>query len=124
MSTSTPVYLNISDIPSTSHHLHASINTLCHSGGISDLYEVVDAIWSIIINDADDLEANLVMDLARARWDVFNAEKALADCMVREHEVMANLMRITFKKYGFSHHEPAPSLQESLGCHHIMVQLD
>ncbi|KAG0698461.1 hypothetical protein DFH29DRAFT_1002835 [Suillus ampliporus] len=79
------------------------------------------------INDVDDLEANLVMDLARARRDVFNAEKALADCVVREHEVMANLskhksniskqklakadvgighMRIAFKKYGFSHHGP------------------
>ncbi|KAG0707628.1 hypothetical protein DFH29DRAFT_871613 [Suillus ampliporus] len=118
---------------------------MCHSGGISDLYEVVDAIRSMTINDVDDLEVNLVMDLARARQDVFNVEKVLADCVVREHEVMAYLskhksniskqklakadvgighMRITFKKYGFSHCRPAPSLQESLGCHHIMVQLD
>ncbi|KAG2156565.1 uncharacterized protein EDB93DRAFT_1247275 [Suillus bovinus] len=96
MSTSA-VHLNISDIPSTSHcplHLHANTNTLCQSGhGISDLYEVVDAIRSMVINDVDDLEVNLVMDLARARWDVFNVEKVLADCMVCEHEVMANLSK-------------------------------
>jgi hypothetical protein len=68
------------------------------------------------------------MDLARARRDVFDAEKTLADCIVREHEVMTSLskhksaiskrkldkadvglghMRITFRKHGLSHH-PAP----------------
>jgi hypothetical protein len=68
------------------------------------------------------------MDLARARRDVFNAEKTLADCIIREHEVMTSLskhkstiskrkldkadvglghMRITFRKQGLSHH-PAP----------------
>ncbi|KAG2741955.1 hypothetical protein P692DRAFT_20879624 [Suillus brevipes Sb2] len=150
MSTNAPVKLNISDLPSTSRcpvHWHASLNNMCHSGsGISDLYDIVDAIRSMTISDADNLEANLVLDLARARRDVVNAEKVLADCVVREHEVLANLskhksdiskqklakadvgiahMRITFQKHGLSHHGPAPSvLQESLECHHITVQLD
>ncbi|KAG1807239.1 hypothetical protein EV424DRAFT_1427933, partial [Suillus variegatus] len=135
MSTNTPVKLNISDIPSTSRcpavHWHPSLNNICPSGGgISDLYEIVDAIRSMTIND-DNLEVNLVLDLARARRDVFNAEKALANCVVREHEVMANLskhksdiskqklakadvgighMRITFQKYGLTHHGPAPNV--------------
>jgi hypothetical protein len=67
------------------------------------------------------------MELARAKRDVFRAEKSLADCVVREHEVMANLskfkssvseqkldkvdvglgyMRIAFKRHGLSHHTP------------------
>ncbi|KAG1796050.1 uncharacterized protein HD556DRAFT_1441885 [Suillus plorans] len=79
MSNSKPVHLNI------------SINPLCPSGAISDLYEVVDAIGSMTIYDIDDLEANLIMDLTRAKRDVFNAEKKLADCLLREHEVMASL---------------------------------
>ncbi|KAG2119697.1 uncharacterized protein F5147DRAFT_767167 [Suillus discolor] len=33
------------------------------------------------------------MDLARARRDIFRAEKALADCVVREHEIMVNLSK-------------------------------
>jgi len=82
------------------------------------------------IDDINNLEANLIKDLARARWDIFNAEKMLADCMVHEHEVMANLskhisdiskqkftkvdvgighMWNTFKKHGLSHHGPMPS---------------
>jgi hypothetical protein len=67
------------------------------------------------------------MDLARARRDIVNAEKKLADCIVREQEVMTSLsryksviskrkldkadvglghMRVTFKKHGLSH-QPA-----------------
>ncbi|KAG1816743.1 uncharacterized protein BJ212DRAFT_1480602 [Suillus subaureus] len=151
MSTNAPVKLNISDLPSTSRcpvHWHASLNnTMCHSGSsISDLYDIVNTIRSMMISDADNLEVNLVLDLARARWDVVNAEKVLADCVVCKHEVLANLskhkfniskqkltkadvgiahMQITFQKHGLSHHRPAQSvLQESLECHHITVQLD
>lgn len=54
MSTNTPIHLNISDMPSPSHrpiHWHASLNALRHSGGaLSDLYEVVDAIRSMVSN--------------------------------------------------------------------------
>ena len=67
------------------------------------------------------------MELARAKRDIFRAEKSLADCIIREHEVMANLskfkssvseqkldkadvglgyMRIAFKRHGLSHHAP------------------
>ncbi|KAG1899630.1 uncharacterized protein F5891DRAFT_1189438 [Suillus fuscotomentosus] len=63
------------------------------SGGIADLYDVIDAIGLMTIDDVDNLEANLIMDLARARHDVFVAEKTLADCVVREHEVMTNLSK-------------------------------
>ncbi|KAG1819007.1 uncharacterized protein BJ212DRAFT_1298303 [Suillus subaureus] len=137
MSTNTPVKLNISDIPSTSHcpvHWHASLNNICQSGGGSDLYEIVNTIRSMTIND-DNLEANLILDLTRARRNVFNAEKALADCVVCKHEVMVNLskhksnilkqklakpdvgighMRITFQKYGLTHHRPTPSVLQDV----------
>ncbi|KAG1889116.1 uncharacterized protein F5891DRAFT_1198691 [Suillus fuscotomentosus] len=70
MSNGKPVHLNISDISSTSHrpiHCYAGINPLCPSCAISDLYEVVDAIGSMMIHDIDDLEANLIMDLTKAK---------------------------------------------------------
>jgi hypothetical protein len=80
-----------------------------------------------------DSEANLVIALARAKRDVFRAQKALADCMVKENEVMTSLMkiqadgiekkvddadlglghmRVIFQKYGLSHHVPvSPQLE-------------
>lgn len=33
------------------------------------------------------------MDLASAKRDVFRAEQLLADCVVREHKVMASLLK-------------------------------
>ncbi|KAG1733274.1 hypothetical protein EDB19DRAFT_1830995 [Suillus lakei] len=152
-----PISLNLSnDVPSSSclTHLgmlravqqHPSCNLYHHdSSGISDLYDVADGIGSMTIDDTDEHEANLIMDLARARWDVFKAEKMLADCIVREHEIMVDLsknqsnvskkkldkaniglgyMQITFRKHSFSHCGPAPcSLQEQSSCH-ILVMLD
>ncbi|KAG2105844.1 uncharacterized protein F5147DRAFT_838027 [Suillus discolor] len=61
--------------------------------GISDLYDIANGIRSMSINNTNELEANLVMDLARVRWDIFRAEKALADCVVQEREIMANLSK-------------------------------
>lgn len=46
------------------------------------------------VDDPEDLEAHLMVDLARAKREVFRAEKLLADCVVREHEVTASLFRI------------------------------
>ncbi|KAG2131042.1 hypothetical protein DEU56DRAFT_757670 [Suillus clintonianus] len=118
--------------------------------GLPDLYDVADGIGSITINDDDELEANLVMELTRARRDVFMAEKSLADCMVCECELMASLskfksnistqklnkadvglgyMRITFKKCGISHHVPANRDDASSSVHfgadrNITIQLD
>ncbi|KAG2088270.1 uncharacterized protein F5147DRAFT_658738 [Suillus discolor] len=105
------------------------------SGGITELYDVVDAIGLMTIDDVDNLEANLIMDLTRARHDVFNAEKTLANCVVREHEVMTNLskyksaiskwkldkadvglghMHITFKKHGLSHCSMPPDFHDAV----------
>ncbi|KAG2340005.1 hypothetical protein BDR05DRAFT_950788 [Suillus weaverae] len=82
-----------------------------------------NGIGSMTVDNTDKLEANLVMDLARARWDVFKAEKLLADCVVQEHKIMTDLskhqsnvskkkldkadiglgyMQITFKKHSLS----------------------
>jgi hypothetical protein len=65
-----------------------------------------------------------MMDLVRAKRDVFRAQKALADSILRENEVSASLvrfqaetagkrlddadmglgyMRVLFKKYGWTH---------------------
>ncbi|KAG1898693.1 glycosyl hydrolases family 31-domain-containing protein [Suillus fuscotomentosus] len=46
------------------------------------------------VDDPEDLEAHLMVDLMRAKCEVFRAEKLLADCMVQEHEVTASLFRI------------------------------
>ncbi|KAG1739729.1 hypothetical protein EDB19DRAFT_1908750 [Suillus lakei] len=114
--------------------------------GIADLYDVANAIGSMTINDVDELEANLIMDLARARHNIYNAEKTLADCVVREHKVMANLskhksalskqkldkadvelghMRITFKKHGLSHYPAPHNFHDSFtSCHPVTIQLD
>ncbi|KAG1849727.1 hypothetical protein F4604DRAFT_1934745 [Suillus subluteus] len=153
------ISLNLSkDVPSPSHLIsgnclctrpvqqHSSHDLCCHnSSSITDLYDVTEAIGSMTIDDGDSLEENLIMDLARARQDVFRAEKMLADCVVQEHEILANLhkyqsnilkkkldkadiglgyMHITFKKHRLSHRGPALcSLQEQSG-HDIMVILD
>ncbi|KAG1890636.1 uncharacterized protein F5891DRAFT_1197913 [Suillus fuscotomentosus] len=136
-SSHTPIHLNISsEVPSASH-----------IGGITDLYDVVDAIGLMTIDDVDNLEANLIMDLARARRDVFVAGKTLADCVVQEHEVMTNLskyksaiskqkldkadvglghMCITFKKHGLSHCSMPPGFHDSFTASqcHVTIQLD
>ncbi|KAG1908716.1 uncharacterized protein F5891DRAFT_1180254 [Suillus fuscotomentosus] len=101
-----PISLNLSnDIPSSSSRLMPCTRThpvqqcpSCHScrhdsSGISDLYDIANGIGSMSINDTNELEANLVMDLARVRRDIFRAEKVLADCVVREREIMANLSK-------------------------------
>ncbi|KAG1832608.1 hypothetical protein DFJ58DRAFT_847974 [Suillus subalutaceus] len=164
-SSHTPIHLNLnvssdSDVSSASR-MRPRCNkwqanyVLGDSGsGIADLYDVVDTIGSMqcsftcpqTINDVDDLEANLIMDLARARRDVFDAEKTLADCIVREHEVMTSLskhksaiskrkldkadvglghMRITFRKHGLSHHPAPHNFHNSFAsCRQVAIQLD
>ncbi|KAG1884485.1 uncharacterized protein F5891DRAFT_990296 [Suillus fuscotomentosus] len=149
-----PIHLNISsDIPSLSNMRPQNSNkwqasrtsSEPPSSGIADLYDVVNAIGSMTINDVDDCEANLIMDLARARRDIVNAEKKLADCIVREQEVMTSLsryksviskrkldkadvglghMRVTFKKHGLSHQPAHGSLDSFASCHQLTIQLD
>ncbi|KAG1878546.1 hypothetical protein C8R48DRAFT_668617 [Suillus tomentosus] len=77
------------------HHqcLRAPVKTGNHDHDLSELYNVTDTISSMTIEDTDDLEANLLMELARARREIFRAEKSLADCMVREHEVLAHSLK-------------------------------
>ncbi|KAG1812039.1 hypothetical protein EV424DRAFT_1542268 [Suillus variegatus] len=152
------VSLNLTNnIPSTStktfpRYRHHGLyhHTTSNSGGcgLPDLYDIADGIGTITINDANELEANLVMELARARRDVFRAEQSLADCMVRECELMASLskfksnisaqklnktdlrlgcMWITFNKHGLSHHVPAHDTGSSIRLgpnHNITIQLD
>ncbi|KAG1730297.1 hypothetical protein EDB19DRAFT_1912937 [Suillus lakei] len=70
----------------------------CNGGaphGIGDLYEVLEAINSISgVHEPTDFEASLVLDLVRAKRDVFTAQKALADCIIQENEVLASLLKI------------------------------
>ncbi|KAG1837397.1 uncharacterized protein F5891DRAFT_1190579 [Suillus fuscotomentosus] len=149
-----PIHLNISsDVPSLSNMRPQNSNkwqasrtsSEPPSSGIADLYDVVNAIGSMTINDVDDCEANLIMDLARARRDIVNAEKKLADCIVREQEVMTSLsryksviskrkldkadvglghMRVTFKKHGLSHQPAHGSLDSFASCRQLTIQLD
>lgn len=46
-----------------------------------------------IPNDVENQEALLVLEIARAQRDVHHAEKALAECVVRQHEKIADLHR-------------------------------
>ncbi|KAG1842817.1 hypothetical protein C8R48DRAFT_678916 [Suillus tomentosus] len=120
-----------------------------HAAGLSHLYDIADAIGSMKIDDTEDLEANLVMELARARREKLRAEKSLADCVVRELELMASLskfksslseqkldradvglgyMRIAFKTHGLSHrahhlHGSVVEVGDHDG-HEITIQLD
>ncbi|KAG2741561.1 hypothetical protein P692DRAFT_20874390 [Suillus brevipes Sb2] len=118
--------------------------------GVCDLYEVLDAVSSTSIPDSTDSEANLVMDLVRAKREVLVAQKLLAECKLRESEVMASLlkfqvdttekkledtdmglgcMRVIFKKHGWSH-VSLPSRHgnlvqtESLRSRHLTLRLD
>ncbi|KAG1753402.1 hypothetical protein EDB19DRAFT_1824125 [Suillus lakei] len=160
MSTS-PVSLNIHhNIPSTSNKALCWCSPCCtqqrlphtcrkvdsSTAGLSELYDIADAIGSMIINDAED-EANLVMELARARREKLHAEKSLADCVVCELELMASLSKfksslseqridrvdeglgytqIVFKTLGLSHrmHHLHSSLVDLGDGHDITIQLD
>ncbi|KAG2047202.1 hypothetical protein BDR06DRAFT_1014070 [Suillus hirtellus] len=64
-----------------------------HTASLSHLYDIADTIGSMKIDDMEDLEANLVMELARARREKLRAEKSLADCVVHELELMASLSK-------------------------------
>jgi hypothetical protein len=77
----------------------------------AELYDILEALNSLVcqsalsitsaklmhvsqtVDDPNDLEAHLIVDLARAKREVSRAEKLLADCVVREHEVTASLFR-------------------------------
>ncbi|KAG2746871.1 hypothetical protein P692DRAFT_20738346, partial [Suillus brevipes Sb2] len=92
--------------------------------GISSLYDVLEAVTSMSVHESSDSEANLVMDVLRAKHNVFLAQKTLADCILQENKVFASLLtfraedtekkvddmdlglgciRIIFKKHGWSH---------------------
>ncbi|KAG2080577.1 uncharacterized protein F5147DRAFT_784188 [Suillus discolor] len=131
-------------------HLRVPVKIGNHDHNLSELYDVTNAIGSMTIKDTDDLEADLLMELARARQEVFRAEKSLANCVVREHEVLANLskfkssiskrkldkadvglgyMRIAFKKHGLSHQALPHALDGSYiesqaASQNITIQLD
>ncbi|KAG2368011.1 hypothetical protein BDR07DRAFT_1478610 [Suillus spraguei] len=117
-----------------------------------DLYDVLDTVSSTLILDPTDSEANLVMDLVRAKCKVLVTQKVLAECILRENEIQASLlkfqvntmekklddtgmglgyMRVVFKKYGWSHISPLPPrhgnhlhAESSRSCHHLTLQLD
>ncbi|KAG2123988.1 hypothetical protein DEU56DRAFT_917205 [Suillus clintonianus] len=59
----------------------------------SDLHEVLEAISSMSMQDTTNSEANLIMDLVRAKREVFRAQKALAECILQENEVLSSLLR-------------------------------
>ncbi|KAG1884145.1 hypothetical protein F4604DRAFT_1677281 [Suillus subluteus] len=135
---------DITTLQSLSVLASCSDDSTCHSRsinecneaaprGIRDLYKVLEAINSIPgAHKQTDSEANIVLDLVRAKCDVFLAQKVLADCIIRENEVLASLlkaraaaaekninetdiglgcMRIIFKDHGWSHHHPNSPLR-------------
>ncbi|KIK40664.1 hypothetical protein CY34DRAFT_13551 [Suillus luteus UH-Slu-Lm8-n1] len=99
--------------------------------GMNSLYDVLEAVTSMSVHEPSDSEASLVLDVLRAKRNVFVAQKTLADCILRENEVFASLlkfraeaaekkvddtdlglgcMRIIFKKHGWSHFSSSHAL--------------
>ncbi|KAG2108584.1 hypothetical protein DEU56DRAFT_762538 [Suillus clintonianus] len=74
------------------HHQHHD-DTKPGTHGM-DPYELLPAITSLSIQKPANSEANLVMDLARAKREVLRAQKALAECLLGENEVLASLLRL------------------------------
>ncbi|KAG2336844.1 hypothetical protein BDR05DRAFT_953049 [Suillus weaverae] len=111
--------------------------------GIFDLYEVLNAINSMSKQDPTNSEANLIMNLVRAKHEVYQAQKVLADCVARENEMLASLlrfqaeevekrlddmdiglgcMRVVFKNHGWTHAIP-PSCSTRRSCLQGLIQL-
>ncbi|KAG1846142.1 hypothetical protein C8R48DRAFT_779636 [Suillus tomentosus] len=103
---------------------HSNLHTSCRGSGMSDLLEVVNNFNAMSIKDSSDGEANLMMDLLSAKRNVFRAQKALADSILQENEVLSSLLkfqaetagkrlddadlglgyvRVIFKKHGWTH---------------------
>ncbi|KAG0694388.1 hypothetical protein DFH29DRAFT_1006388 [Suillus ampliporus] len=63
------------------------------AGGMCGLYRILDAVNSLSgAHEPTDSEASLVLDLVRAKRDVFRAQKSLADCVLWENEVFTCLL--------------------------------
>ncbi|KAG1779851.1 hypothetical protein EV702DRAFT_1043257 [Suillus placidus] len=63
--------------------------------GAHNVNRYIRGIYRIdLVRDPSDGEANLMMDLVRVKGNVFQAQKALADLKLREHEVLSSLLRI------------------------------
>ncbi|KAG1849667.1 hypothetical protein DFJ58DRAFT_842604 [Suillus subalutaceus] len=75
---------------------HFGSDNECSDGpfaGIGDLYNVLEAVSSMSVHEPSDSEANLVMDVVRAKCNVFLTQKTLVDCILRENEVFASLLK-------------------------------
>lgn len=46
------------------------------------------------MHEPTDSEANLVLNLVRAKRDVFLAQKALAECVIQENEALMSLLKV------------------------------
>ncbi|KAG2104644.1 uncharacterized protein F5147DRAFT_775466 [Suillus discolor] len=79
----------------------------------AELHNVIEALNTSTVDNPEDLKAYLMVDLARVKREVFRAEKLLADCMVREHEVTASLFRIRATTLG----KKLDATDDELGSH-------
>ncbi|KIM50942.1 hypothetical protein SCLCIDRAFT_33876 [Scleroderma citrinum Foug A] len=58
---------------------------------------------SLTAKSVENEEALLVLEVVHAQWEVHRAEKSLTECIVQEHEKIANL-----------HHFKAQQMQDSI----------
>ncbi|KAG1875903.1 hypothetical protein C8R48DRAFT_669162 [Suillus tomentosus] len=70
----------------TGSHSHAGedYNDTHDVSGICNLYEVLEAVNAVSVQDPTESEAKIMMNLVRAKCDVYQAQKALADCVVNK----------------------------------------
>ncbi|KAG1844807.1 hypothetical protein DFJ58DRAFT_731079 [Suillus subalutaceus] len=82
--------------------------------GMCDLYEVLDAVSSTSTLDPMDSEANLVMDLVRAKREVLVAQK---------FKLTPQEKKLDDTDMGLGNHLHAAS-ESSRSCHHLTLRLD
>ncbi|KAG2157188.1 hypothetical protein DEU56DRAFT_750355 [Suillus clintonianus] len=72
-------------------HVHDQNRDDKHDGsGIRNLYEVLDAVNAMPPTES---EVKIMMNLMRAKHDVYWAQKILADCVVQENEAFTSLLK-------------------------------
>ncbi|KAG0703858.1 hypothetical protein DFH29DRAFT_998107 [Suillus ampliporus] len=75
-------------------HVHDQNRDDKHDGsGICNLYEVLDAVNAMSVQPPTESEAKIMMNLMRAKRDVYQAQKILADCVVQENEAFTSLLK-------------------------------
>ncbi|KAG2358173.1 hypothetical protein BDR07DRAFT_1379598 [Suillus spraguei] len=84
-----PTLQSLSASASCSHtgtHSHEEIHDDNHD------VNVLEAVNTMSVQEPAESEAKIMLNLVRAKHDVYQAQKVLTDCVVRENEVFTSLL--------------------------------